>query len=120
MTRRLRITLYVVAAYFGFFGVLFVFAPSLFEQLTRTTLPDPKLTLLYGQHTLIFAFVAVMAAREKEAASKLSFTILIVTAGNVLVFAYLLIIGQEGLSQVGPPLVVNSILTVLLVLFRRG
>jgi hypothetical protein len=119
MTKKLQITLYVIAAYLAFFGILFLFAPGVFEQITQSTLPDAKLTLLYGQHTLTFAFVAFMAAREKEAASKLSLTILIVTAGNAVIFGYLLMTGREGFSQVGPPLIVNSVLTVLLFLFRK-
>ena len=120
MTRKLQITLYVVAAYLAVFGILFVFAPRSFERITQTTLPDAKLTLLYGVYTLIFAFVAFMAAREQEAASKLSLTVLLVTAGNAAVFGYLLFTANEGFSQVGPPLVVNFTLTVLLFLFRRG
>src|SRR5262245_30072841 len=119
MTRKLQITLYFVAAYLAVFGMLFVFAPGVFERITETTLPDAKLTLLYGMYTLIFAFVAFVAAREKEAASKLSLTILLVTAGNAVVFGYLLLTANEGFSQVGPPLIVNLILTVLLFLFRR-
>jgi hypothetical protein len=120
MTRKLQTTLYVTAIYLGVFGVVFVFAPSVFERITQSTLPDAKLTLLYGQHTLTFAFVAFMAAREREGASKLSLTILILTAGNAGVFGYLLITGMQSLPQAGPPLIVNSILTVLLVLFRRA
>jgi hypothetical protein len=119
MTRKLQITLYVIAAYLAIFGILFLFAPGTFEQITQTKLLDAKLTLLYGQYTLTFAFVAFMAAREKEAASKLSLTILIVTAGHVVVFGYLLMTGMEAFPQVGPPLIVNFILTVLLILFRR-
>jgi uncharacterized membrane protein len=119
MTRKLQITLYVVAAYLAIFGILFVFAPGVFERITQTSLPDAKLTLLYGIHTLIFAFVALMAAREKDAAGKLSLTILLVTAGNTVVFGYLLLSAMEGFSQAGPPLIVNSVLTVLLFLFRR-
>ena len=119
MTRKLQITLYVIAAYLALFGILFLFGPGVFEQITHTQLLDAKLTLLYGQYTLTFAYVAFLAAREKEAASKLSLTILIVTAGNVAVFGYLLFTGREGFPQVGPPLIVNFILTVLLFLFRR-
>jgi hypothetical protein len=119
MTRKLQITLYVIAAYLAFFGILFLFAPVVFEQITQSTLPDAKLTLLYGQYTLTFAFVAFLAAREKEAASKLSLTILIVTAGNAVIFGYLLMTGMESFPQVGPPLIVNSILTGLLFLFRK-
>jgi hypothetical protein len=119
MTRKLQITLYVVAAYLAVFGLLFVFAPGVFERITQTALPDAKLTLLYGVYTLIFAFVAFMAAGEKEAASKLSLTILLVTAGNAVVFGFLLLAATEGFAQVGPPLIVNSVLAVLLFLFRR-
>src|SRR5262245_18650834 len=118
MTRKLQITLYVVAAYLAVFGILFVFAPGVFERITQTTLTDAKLTLLYGVHSLIFALVAFMAAREKEAANKLSLTILLVTAGNAVAFGYLLLT-REPFSQVGPPLIVNSVLTALLILFRR-
>ncbi|MGH9404260.1 MAG: hypothetical protein ACRD3D_00315 [Terriglobia bacterium] len=119
MTRRLQITLYVVAAYLAIFGILFLFAPGVFEQITQSKLPDTKLTLLYGQLTLTFAFVAFIAAREKEARSKLSLTILILTCGYVLTFGYLLVSGMQRFSQAGPPLIVNFILTVLLFLFRR-
>jgi hypothetical protein len=119
MTRRLPITLYVIATYLACFGILFVFAPRAFEQITQSTLPDAKLTLLYGQYTLTFAYVAFMAAREKDATSKLSLTILILTAGHVVVFGYLLITGRGGFPQDGPPLIVNSVLFVLLFLFRR-
>jgi hypothetical protein len=69
MSRRLQITLHVIAAYLASFGILFVFAPSVFERVTETPLPDATLTLLYGQYTLTFAFVAFMAAREKNATS---------------------------------------------------
>jgi len=119
MTKRLQVTLYVVAAYLAIFGILFLFAPGVFEQITQSKLADPKLTLLYGQYTLTFAVVAFMAAREKEAGTKLSLTILILTGGNVLMFGYLLVSGMERFSQAGPPAVVNFILTVLLFLFRR-
>jgi hypothetical protein len=119
MTRKLQITLYVTAAYLAVFGIVFVFAPGVFERITQTTLPDAKLTLQYGLYTLIFAYVAFMAAREKEAASKLSLTILLVTAGNALVFGFLLVTGRDGFAQAGPPTIVNSLLTVLLFLFRK-
>jgi hypothetical protein len=119
MTRKLQMTLYVIGAYLAFFGLVFLFAPGVAEQITQTTLPNAKLNLLYAQYTLTFAYVAFMAAREKEVASKLSLTILIVTAGHVAVFGYLLMTGMEAFPQAGPPLIVNFILTVLLLLFRR-
>lgn len=119
MTRRLQITLYVIAAYLAIFGLFFLFAPGIFEQITQSRLPDPNLTPLYGQLTLTFAFAAFLAAKEKEIASKLSLTILILTCGNALMFGYLLVSSKERFSQAGPPLIVNFILTVLLFLFRK-
>jgi hypothetical protein len=119
MTKKLQITLYIIAAYLAFFGILFLFAPGAAEQITQSTLPNATLNMLFGEYTLIFACVAFMAAREKDAASKLSLTILLVTAGHVVVFGYLLISGMAGFPQVGPPVIVNFVLTVLLFLFRK-
>jgi hypothetical protein len=119
LTRKLQVTLYLIAAYLAFFGVLFVLAPSVAAQITRTT-HDATLSLLYGQYTLTFAYLSFMAARENDDAGKLSLTILILTAGHVVVFGYLFLTGMQGFPQVGPPLIVNAVLTVLLFLFRRG
>jgi hypothetical protein len=41
---RLRITLYLIAAYLAVFGILFVFARSVAERITATT-HDPTLNL---------------------------------------------------------------------------
>jgi hypothetical protein len=118
MTRKLPITLYFVAAYLALVGALFLLAPSVAAQLTHTT-QDPTLSLLYGQYTLTFAFVALMAGGARQAASNLSLAIVVLTAGHVVVFGYLFMRGIQSLSQAGPPFVVNSVLTVLLILFRR-
>jgi hypothetical protein len=118
VTKKLRIKLYLVTAYLAVFGVLFLLAPSVASRLTHT-MHDPTLDLLYGQYTLTFAFVAFMAARASQAASKLSRAILVLTAGHVVVFGYLILSGIQGFAQAGPPLVANSVLTVLLFLFRK-
>jgi hypothetical protein len=115
---RLRITLYLIAAYLAVFGILFAFAPRVAERITATT-HDPTLSLLYGQYTLTFAVVAFLAARENEAAGKLSLVILMLTAGHMAVFGYLLLTGAQAFSQAGAPLIVNFVLTVMLFLFRR-
>jgi hypothetical protein len=118
MTKKLQITLYFIAAYLALFGVMFLFAPSVTEQITRTT-HNATLNVLYRQYTATFAFVAFMAAREREATSKLSLAILVLMAGHVIVFSYLLLSGIQDFSQAGAPLIVNFVLTVLLLLFRR-
>jgi hypothetical protein len=99
------------------FGILFVFAPSVAERITATT-HDPTLSLLYGQYTLTFAVVAFLAARENEAAGKLSLVILMLTAGHVAVLGYRLLTGVQAFSQAGAPLIVNFVLTALLFLFK--
>jgi hypothetical protein len=63
--------------------------------------------------------VAFLAARQNKAAGKLSLVILMLTAGHVAVFGYLLLPGVQAFSQAGAPLIVNFVLTVLLFLFRR-
>jgi hypothetical protein len=60
-----------------------------------------------------------MAARENDAASRLSRTILILTAGHAVVFGYLLVAGMQAVSRADPPLVVNAILMILLFVFTR-
>jgi hypothetical protein len=117
MTRKLPITLYFVAAYLALVGGLFLLAPSVAAQLTHTT-QDPTLSLLYGQYTLTFAFVALMAG-EAGGKQPVAGHRGVLTAGHVVVFGYLFMGGIQSLSQAGPPFVVNSVLTVLLILFRR-
>jgi hypothetical protein len=87
--------LYLIAAYLAVLGILFAFAPRVAQRITATT-HDPTLSLLYGQYTLTFAVVAFLTARENEAAGKLSLVILMLTAGHVAVFGYLLLTGAQA------------------------
>jgi hypothetical protein len=57
MTRKLQITLYLIAAYLAAFGILFLVAPGIAERITGST-HDPTLSLLYGQYTLTIAYVS--------------------------------------------------------------
>lgn len=118
-TKGLQITLYAIAVYLAFFGVLFLFAPNVAGRITQSALPDATLNLLYGQYALTFAVVAFMAASDSPPARKLSLAVLLLTAGHVAVFGYLLMTRVQGLSHAGPPLIVNLVLTILLFLFRR-
>jgi hypothetical protein len=119
MTKKLRITLYFISAYLALFGVMFLLAPSVAERITHTT-HDATLNILYGQYTMTFALVAFMAARKREATSELSLVVLVLTAGHVIVFSYLLMSGIQDFSQAGAPLIANLILAVLLFLFRKS
>ena len=51
--------------------------------------------------------VAFLAARENKAAGKLSLVLLMLTAGQVAVFGYLLLTGVQAFSQAVAPLIVN-------------
>lgn len=117
MTRRLQILLYVITCYLAVFGALFLFVPAVAERITKAP-HDPAFRLLDGLYSLVFAFVALLAASEKQGASKLSLVVLVVMAGHVVVFGYLLITGTQAFAQAGPPLIVNALLAALLFWFR--
>lgn len=120
MNKKLQVTLYVVAAYLTVFGILFLFLPSVAEKVLSNKLPDASLNMLYGQLTLTFAYVAFLAARGGDGASKLSRIILVLTVGHVIIFGYQLLTGVLNFSQAGPPLIINAIFTVLLFIFRKN
>ena len=119
MTKKLQITLGIIGTYQAVFGTMVIVAPGLFRRITQTTPSDERVTLLYGSYLLIFAFVAFMAAREKEAASKLSLTVLLVSVSNLLVFGSLLLAGRVTFDQVGAALLANVVLAPLIFFFRR-
>lgn len=120
MNKKLQVTLYVIAVYLTIFGILFLLLPSVAEKVLSTRLPDAALNMLYGQLTLTFAYVAFLAARDGDGASKLSRIILVLTTGHVIIFGYQLIAGVLNFAQAGPPLIINAIFTVLLFLFRKN
>ncbi len=120
MSKKLQITLYVIAFYLTVFGVLFLFLPSVAEKVLSTSLPDTALNMLYGQLSLTFAYVAFLAARGGDGASKLARVILVLTTGHVVVFGFQLISGMLTFAQAGPPLIINTIFTILLFIFRKA
>ena len=119
MSKRLQVTLYGIAAYLTVFGILFMFLPRIAEKVLSNSLPDAALNMLYGQLSLTFAYTAFLAARGGDVASKLSHVILVLTTGHVVVFGYQLMTGMLNFAQAGPPLIINTIFTVLLLLFRK-
>jgi hypothetical protein len=119
MSKRLKILLYVIAAWMAVIGTLFLFLPKVAEMMFATSLPDRGLAMLFGQSVLTIAFTAFLAARDGGEQSKLSLVILVFTIGHVLVFAYQLITSMAGFMSVGIPLIVNAIFSILLFLFRK-
>lgn len=119
MSKRLQITLYVIAAYLTVFGILFLFLPSVAEKVLSTSLPDTALNMLYGQLTLTFAYLAFLAARSGDGLGKLSRILLALTVGHIVIFGYQLGSGMLNFAQAGPPLIVNTVFTALLFSFRK-
>ena len=119
MNKGLKITLYVIMAWLGILGILFLFLPSVAEKVMSASLPDKVLNMLYGQVVLTFAYVAFLAARGGEGAAKLSRLVLALTVGHVIIFGYQLLAGMSGFASAGIPLIINLIFTILLILFRR-
>ena len=119
MSKKLQITLYVVAVYLTVFGILFLFLPGAAEKVLSTSLPDAALNMLYGQVVLTFAYLAFLAARGREGVSILSRLVLALTAGHVVIFGYQLGTGMLNFAQAGPPLIINAVFTALLFFFRK-
>ena len=118
MSSKLKTTLYVIAVYLAILGALFAFAPRTAESVMGISLPDAALTLLYGQVSLTLAFMAYLTASGGLSSMVNGFLVLF--GGHILVFIYQLTTGISTFAQVGPPLVVSVIFTVLLFWFRRS
>lgn len=119
MTKRLKILLYVITAWLGILGILFLFAPSIAEKVMSASLPDKVLNMLYGQVALTLAYVAFMAARKKEGWSKLAHVILVLCVGHVIIFGFQWISGMSSFASAGVPLIINAIFAILLFLYRK-
>jgi hypothetical protein len=119
LNQGLKYTLYGIAVTDLILGALFLFAPSAAEKMMGSSFPDKSLNMLYGQVLLTFSYLAFLAARGGDGLGKLSRIALVLVLGHVLVFAYQLISGLSTFAQVGTPLIVNTIFTVLLFIFRR-
>lgn len=118
MTKRLQILLYIITLYLTIFGLLFILLPDMAAEFTKTA-PAPTLSLIYGQYSLTFALVAFLAAREQRRDNPLSFVILILLIGHVVVFSYELLTGLQAWAQAGPPIAINALLALLLYAFSR-
>jgi len=119
LNRVLKFTLYAIAVTNFVIGIQFLFAPSAAEQMMGSSFPDKGLNMLYGQLVLTFSYLAFLAARGGDGLAKLSRIVLVLVLGQVLVFAYRTISGISTFAEVGTPLIVNAIFTVLLFIFRR-
>lgn len=116
--KALRNTLLALAAYMTVVGALFLFAPRVAETAFNTSLPDAALTMLYGQVVLVIAFMAYLVSTNVSAYAKLVWAFIFAEAGHVLIFAWQLMSGIATFAQVGPPMIIAVIFTVLLFVFK--
>lgn len=118
--KSLKITLYVIAAYLTLIGVLYLFAPGVAEKAFQITLSDRGTAMLHGFGDLIMAYLAIMIATNLEAYQKLARLYKVFSAGETLIFAYQLFSGMYTFAEVGPPMIIWGIFTVLLFIFGRN
>ena len=119
MNTRLRTTLYAITAYYTILGILFLFLPSTTESVFGISLPDAALTMLYGQVVLSLAYMAYLVARDIDGLGKMYAGFVVVFGGHFIVFLFQLFNGVATFAQIGPPLIISVIFTVLLLVFGR-
>jgi hypothetical protein len=118
MNGKLKTTMFVITAYLTILGVLFLFLPRTAESVFGISLPDTALTMLYGQIVLTMAYMAYRVGKD-GALAKMYAGFVFLFGGHVLVWVYQLATGISTFAQVGPPLVISGIFTVLLLMFGR-
>lgn len=119
MDTRLRTTMYAITIYLTVLGVMFLFLPGIVESIMGISLPDAGLTMLYGQLVLTLAYLGYYVARNVESMRKLYAVFVFLFVGHLLVWLYQLFTGISTFAQVGPPLVISVIFTVLLFMYGR-
>lgn len=117
--KALRNTLLVFTIYTAIVGILFLFAPRVAESAFQTSLPDAALTMLYGQVVLVIAFAAWLIWSDTAALHKMVWALVFAEAGHVVIFTWQLMNGVSTFAQVGPPMIIAAIFTVLFVAFNR-
>lgn len=119
MSNRLKYLMYTITIYLGLLGLLFTFFPGIARASMGIALSDEALTLLYGQVVLALAFMAYLVASNLEQLSKMTAGFIALFGGHILVFGYQLASGIQTFAQVGPPLILSVVFTVLLLIFQK-
>jgi len=119
LMKSLKITLYVIAVYLTIIGVLYLFLPNIAEMALQVSLPDRGTTMLHGFGDLIMAFLAYTITSNLEAYGKLVRLYQVFALGETLIFAYQVTSGMHTFAEVGPPMIIWGIFTVLLFVFGR-
>lgn len=117
MNSRLKTTMKVITVYLAILGALFAFAPDMARNAFGIELSDPALTLLYGQVVLSLAYFAYLVF-SNEGLAKISNGFLVMFVGHIAVFGYQLATNVQTFAQVGPPMIISLVFSVLLYLYR--
>lgn len=116
--KALKNVLLVIAIYMAVLGVLFLFAPSVARVAFQLELPDAGLNQLYGQVLLAIALTVYLISTDVTKYAQLVWVPIFVEGGHILVFGYQLMTGISSFAQVGPPMIIAIIFTVLLFVFK--
>jgi hypothetical protein len=117
--KALKIILYVVVAYLTVIGSLYLFFPNTAENAFGITLSDRSTAMLHGFGNLVMAFLIHSTASNLETYRKLVAVFQVFAAGEALIFAFQWLSDMYTFAQVGPPMIIWTICTVLLFVFSR-
>lgn len=118
MRRPMKITLYVMAVYLLVVGAVFLFLPDVARAVFQAPLPDATLNMLYGAETMAMAGLAYVVARDE---GKLNGSLGVILFGNVIhavLMGYAMATGMMSFAQVGPPFVISTVFSLLLIFLR--
>ena len=117
--KALKIMMYVVAIYLTLIGALYLFFPSIAENAFGITLSDRGTAMLHGFGNLVMVYLIHLTASNLDAYRKLVTAFQIFALGEALIFAYQLFSGMYTFAQVGPPMIIWAVFTVLLFALGR-
>ena len=117
--KSLKILLYVIAVYLIFIGSLYMLFPNFAESILQITLSDRSTAMVHGFGNLVMAFLAITIAGNLEKYNHMVRVFQVFAIGEAIIFGYQILSGMHTFAEVGPPLVIWGVLSVLLVLFDR-
>ena len=118
--KALKIMMYVVVTYMTVIGALYLFFPGIAENAFGITLSDRGTAMLHGFGNLVMAYLIYLTASNMEPYRKLVTVFQIFSAGEALIFAFQWLSGMYTFAQVGPPMIIWTVFTVLLFIFGRN
>ena len=118
--KALKIVMYVVVAYLTIIGSLYLLFPDTAENAFGIALSDRGTAMLHGFGNLVMALLIYLTASNLETYRKLVTVFQVFAAGEAVIFAFQLMSGMYTFPQVGPPMIIWTVFTVLLFIFGRN